>query len=48
MWTSERAFGTGRMSRAAAFDLRDHAGRLPSDDRALVSEVLEGSHLIGN
>jgi hypothetical protein len=26
----------------AAFDLRDHAGRLPSSDRALVSEVLEG------
>jgi hypothetical protein len=31
----------------AAFDLRDHAGRLPSDDRALVGEILDGSDLIG-
>jgi hypothetical protein len=31
----------------AAFDLRDHAGRLPSSDRALVSEALEGGHLAG-
>lgn len=31
----------------AAFDLRDHAGRLPSADRALVDKVLEGSYLVG-
>lgn len=31
----------------AAFELRDHAARLPSGDRALVGKVLEGSHLVG-
>lgn len=31
----------------AAFDLRDHAGHLPSSDRALVGEILEGSRLAG-
>lgn len=28
-----------------AADLRDHAGRLPSGDRALVGKILEGSKL---
>lgn len=31
----------------AAFDLRDHADRLPSGDRALVGEILEGGRLAG-
>lgn len=31
----------------AAFDLRDHASRLPPDDCALVSEVLEGGDPTG-